>query len=129
MITILDAPANVAAFRVSAELTKEDYYTVVVPAVKKLVKQINEINFLLIIDQAIQNLDAAALIEDAVLGLKILGKCTRTAIVTDCENAVSFTNRYSFVAPGECRGFKKERLDEAMAWAKGDDSNATGQHC
>lgn len=45
MIQIIDAPENVVAFRAVGEVTKEDYKTVIVPAVEKLVRQFNEINF------------------------------------------------------------------------------------
>ena len=49
MIQILDAPENVVAFRAIGEVTKNDYKSVIEPAVEKLVKQIDEINFLFLI--------------------------------------------------------------------------------
>lgn len=51
MIQIISASDNIVAFRAMGEVTKEDYQSVVVPAVEKLVKQINEINFLLVLDR------------------------------------------------------------------------------
>lgn len=86
------------------------------PAVEQLVKQINEINFLFLIDTEIKDFTTGAWMEDAMLGLKNLGKWNRAAIVTDSENAISFTNGFSYIVPGEFRGYKKESSDEAMNW-------------
>ena len=119
MIQIINAPDNVAAFRAIGEITKDDYQTVVEPAVQKLVEQINEINFLFLIDTGIENFTAAAWIEDVMMGLKNLGKWNRTAIVTDSENIISFTNGFSYIIPGEFRGYKKEAFDEALNWVGG----------
>ena len=119
MIQIINAPDNVVAFRAMGEITKDDYKTVVEPAVQKLVDQINEINFLFLIDTEIENFTAAAWIQDAMLGLKNLGKWNRAAIVTDSENAISFTNGFSYIVPGEFRGYKKEAFNEALNWVEG----------
>lgn len=119
MINVINAPDNVAAFRATGEITKEDYQTVVEPTVQKLVDRINEINFLFLIDIEIENFTAAAWIEDAMLGLKNLGKWNRTAIVTDSVKSISFTKGFSYIVPGEFRGYKKEAFNEALNWVEG----------
>lgn len=119
MIQILNSPDNVVAFKALGEVTKEDYKTVIAPAIEKLVDKINEINFLLLVDTEIENFTTAAWIEDAFIGLKNFGKWKRSAIVTDSENAISFTNGFSYIVPGEFRGYKKEAFDEAMNWVQG----------
>lgn len=119
MIQIITAPDNIVAFRAIGDITKEDYQTVVEPAIKNLVERINEINFLFLIDTEIENFTMAAWIEDAMIGLKNLGKWNRTAIVTDSENAISFTDKFSYIAPGEFRGYKKETFKEALNWVEG----------
>lgn len=106
------------AFRALGEITAEDYKNVIIPEVTKLVDKINEINFLFLIDTEIKNFTAAAWIEDALLGLKNLGKWNRTAIVTDSEKAITFTNGFSYVVPGIFRGFKKEQYDQALNWVE-----------
>lgn len=116
MIQIINAPDNAAAFRAVGEITAEDYKNVLVPEVTRLVKRINEINFLFLIDTEIKNFTAAAWMEDALLGLKNLGKWNRAAIVTDSEKAITFTNGFSYLVPGEFKGFKKEAFDQAMNW-------------
>nr|WP_294924056.1 STAS/SEC14 domain-containing protein [uncultured Flavobacterium sp.] len=121
MIQILDAPDNVVAFRAIGEITKEDYQTVIEPAVDKLVRHIDEINFLFLIDTEIENFTSAAWMQDALIGLKNLGKWNRTAIVTDSEKAISFTDKFSYMVPGEFRGYKKEAFNEALNWVQGNE--------
>ncbi|OXA91269.1 SpoIIAA family protein [Flavobacterium hercynium] len=119
MIHQIDTTDNIVAFRALAEVTKEDFLRVVVPAVEHLVKQINEINFLLVLDTDIKNFTAGAWLQDALLGLKHLGKWNRAAIVTDSEEIITFTNGFSYVVPGEFRGFKKENFNKALNWVEG----------
>jgi hypothetical protein len=113
------APDNVVAFRATGEVTKEDYQAVVVPAVEKLVQRINEINFLLVLDTDVENFTAGAWVQDALLGLKNFGKWNRAAIVSDSDNVITFTNGFSYIAPGEFRGFKKDSFNIALNWVEG----------
>ncbi|MCP2028292.1 hypothetical protein L1276_003462 [Flavobacterium sp. HSC-32F16] len=119
MIHQIDTTDNIVAFRALAEVTKEDFLTAVVPAVEHLVKQTNEINFLLVLDTDIKNFTAGAWLQDALLGLKHLGKWNRAAIVTDSEDIISFTNGFSYVVPGEFHGFKREAFNKALNWVEG----------
>lgn len=119
MIHQIDTTDNIVAFRALAEVTKGDFLTAVIPAVEHLVKQTNEINFLLVLDTDIKNFTAGAWLQDALLGLKHLGKWNRAAIVTDSEDIISFTNGFSYVVPGEFHGFKKEAFNKALNWVEG----------
>lgn len=119
MIQIINAPPNVVAFRALGEVTTEDYRTIIAPAVKRLVEQIDQINFLFLIDTELENFTATAWLEDAFIGLKNFGKWNRAAIVTDSERAISFTNAFSYVMPGEFKGFRKESFDQALYWVQG----------
>ena len=122
MIQQIESPQNVVAFKATGEVTKNDYQTVLLPAVERLVNQIDEINFLFLIDTEIESFTAAAWMQDAWVGLKNLSKWNRSAIVTDSEKAISFTNAFSYMVPGEFKGFKKEAFNEAMNWVEGNDS-------
>lgn len=119
MIHQIDTTDNIVAFRALAEVTKDDFLTAVIPAVEHLVKQTNEINFLLVLDTDIENFTAGAWIQDALLGLKHLGKWNRAAIVTDTDEIISFTNGFSFIVPGEFRGYKKVEFNKALNWVEG----------
>ena len=65
MIHQIDTTDNIVAFRALAEVTKDDFLTAVIPAVEHLVKQLNEINFLLVLDTDIQNFTAGAWLQDS----------------------------------------------------------------
>ncbi|RUT72104.1 STAS/SEC14 domain-containing protein [Flavobacterium cupreum] len=119
MIQTIPAPDNVVAFRALGEVTANDYKTIIAPAVKRLVEQINEINFLFLIDTEIENFTASAWLEDAFIGLKNFGKWNRAAIVTDSDHAISFTNAFSYVVPGNFKGFKKDAFEQALEWVQG----------
>jgi hypothetical protein len=119
MIHQIDTTDNIVAFRALAEVTKEDFVTAVTPAVEHLVKQTNEINFLLVLDTDIENFTAGAWLQDALLGLKNLGKWNRAAIVTDTDEIISFTNGFSYIVPGEFRGYKKVEFNKALNWVEG----------
>ena len=69
---------------------------------------------LLVLDTDIKNFTAGAWLQDALLGLKHLGKWNRAAIVTDSEDIISFTNGFSYVVPGEFHGFKKEAFNKTV---------------
>jgi hypothetical protein len=116
MIQLIQSPDNVAAFRAVGEITKKDYEEVVVPTVEALVAKTDELNFLLELDTDLTNFSAGAWFEDVMIGLKNFGKWHRSAIVTDSDNIISFTNAFSYIAPGEYRGFKKNELDVALLW-------------
>jgi SpoIIAA-like len=126
LITIqrIDAPANMAAFRAIGEVTAEDYKTILLPVVTELANKINEINFLFLIDTEIKNFTAAAWMEDALLGLKNIGKWNRAAIVTDSDRAITFTKAFSYFVPGEFRGYKKEAYHQALNWVQGSEISA-----
>lgn len=113
---IQNAPRNVAAFRAVGEVTKEDYQNVVTPEVERIIASAGHINFLLYLDTEIENFTAGAWVEDALLGLKNLLKWNRAAIVTDSETTITFTNGFSYLVPGEFKGFKREHYDEALTW-------------
>ncbi|MDP5200334.1 STAS/SEC14 domain-containing protein [Flavobacterium sp. DG2-3] len=118
MIQIIDGPENTAAFRAVGVITAEDYKNVLVPEVTRLVKKINEINFLLLIDTEIKNFTASAWMEDALFGLKNLGKWNRAAIVTDYEKAITFTKGFGYLVPGEFKGFKRDAISQALKWVE-----------
>ncbi len=111
-----NVPQNVAAFRATGEVTKDDYTNVVLPQVCLLVENTGKLNFLLLLDTSVTNFTAGAWLQDAMLGLKQLTKWNRAAIVSDSEGVIKFTDIFSFAAPGEFKGFKKEEFDEAILW-------------
>ena len=111
-----DVPANIACFRATGEVTKEDFKKVLVPGVERLLDRIDKINFILILDTDVKDFSAGAWLQDAMLGLRHLLNWNRASIVTDSEGVKKFTNAFSVVVPGEFRGFSKSELQQAIDW-------------
>lgn len=119
MITVIKAPENVAAFRATGEVTKQDYEKVLIPAIDRLVQKQNAINFLLVIDTSITHFTAGAIIQDLSVGLKHFTKWRKMAIVSSSTGINTFTDLFSYVAPGEAKGFSHDEMEDAMAWISG----------
>ena len=111
-----DAPENVVAFRATGDVDKEDYKKVVIPAIDALVKKEGKINFMLVLDTAIKNFSIGALLQDLSVGLKHFTKWHRMAIVSDSGPVNMFSDLFSYIAPGEAKGFTHAELEKAKEW-------------
>lgn len=117
MITLIpDVPENIAAFKASGEVTKDDFDNLVIPHVEALTNNFGELNYLFYIDTDLDNFSAGAWFQDAMLGLKNLIKWNRAAIVTDKKGVQYFTDVFSVVMPGEFKSFPKDDLQNAIFW-------------
>lgn len=113
---IQSAPGNVSAFRAKGEVTADDYKDLVIPVLDKQVKEQGKINFLLELDTSLSDFSIGALLQDLGVGLKHFTKWHKMAIISDSSAIKGFTNLFSYVAPGEAKGFSHADLDQAMAW-------------
>jgi hypothetical protein len=117
MISVIkDAPENVAAFRATGEVDTDDYDNVVIPAIDALVKKQDKINFMLVLDTSLADFSVSALIKDLSVGLKHFSKWHRMAIVSESKGINTFTDLFSYVAPGEAKGFTHAEMEEARKW-------------
>lgn len=114
MITIIDdAPDNAAAFKATGDVNKEDYRNVVIPAIDALVKKQDKINFMLVLDTAIKNFSIGAFLQDLGVGLKHFTKWHKMAIVSESGVINRFSDLFSYIAPGEAKGFTHSELEKA----------------
>ena len=117
MLKIMDnVPANVVGFIATGEVTKQDYETVLIPAVDKAAKEFGELHFLLVLDTDVKNFTLGAWWNDAKVGLKHLTKWKKMAIVSDQKGVEKMTDLLSYVMPGESKGFTHAELQEAVKW-------------
>lgn len=118
MIGILPGiPPNVAGFKASGEVTREDYENVVFPEIRRHVERYGHLNFVFYVDTPLKNFSAGAWIRDIWLGLKELARWHKVAIISDVENIRRFTDTVSRLLPGEYKGFPAIQLDDAIRWA------------
>ncbi|MEO5978928.1 MAG: STAS/SEC14 domain-containing protein [Chryseolinea sp.] len=113
---IQNMPPDVAGFRATGKVTKDDYDKVVFPEVEQLVKRTGHLNYLMIIDTDFENFTLGAWWKDTILSLMKPGKRQRTAIITPSNGANKFTDNWGKVVAGEFKGFLPDEEKEALAW-------------
>jgi len=125
MIGILPGiPPNVAGFKASGEVTREDYEKIVFPVVRQHVETFGHLNFVFYVDTSLKNFSAGAWVRDIWLGLRELARWHKVAIISDVERIRRFTDTISHLLPGEYRGFPTHLLEEAIRWASADEQAA-----
>ncbi len=67
-------------------------------------------------ETSVQNFTAGAWWKDMVAGIRHFSQWKKMAIVTNQKAVEKFTDLFSYVSPGEAKGFELSELDEAIAW-------------
>ncbi len=117
MIEILrDFPANVVGFRGTGRITRQDYETVVVPAVEAAFKQTKAIRLYYEFSPDFKGLDPGAMWEDFKVGMEHFTHWERIAIVTDMDWISNALKVFAFLMPGEIRHFPLADAEQARAW-------------
>ncbi len=109
-------PSNIVGFKAIGEITESDFTEIVMPKVKALIDKTDKLNYLLVLETSLSNFTIGAWMKDAVMGIKHLTKWNRAAIVSDVEAIRNFTNFFSFLMPGEFKGFEHKDLQMAIDW-------------
>lgn len=117
MLSIIrDIPPHVFGVRATGQVTADDLKSVLLPGLEVLTQKYGEIYYLLVLETPVENFTAGAWFQDMIAGLKHFTKWTKSAVVTDEKAVEKFTDAFSYVAPGEFRGFSSTQLDEAINW-------------
>jgi hypothetical protein len=116
IVFIKDIPENVAGFRATGHVDKQDYEEVLIPAIDALVKKQGSINFMLVLDTSLDNFTAGAFLKDLAVGLKHFTKWHKMAIISESTAINNFTDVFSYISPGEAKGFRHVQIDEAKKW-------------
>ena len=113
---IENLPPHVFGVKAIGEVTADDLKDVLLPGLEALTDKYDEIYYLLLLETKVEDFTAGAWVQDAIAGVKHLTKWKKMAIVTAQESVESFTNAFSYITPGEAKGFDLDQLDEAIAW-------------
>lgn len=117
MLTVIqNLPEHVFGVRASGEVTKDDLKNVLLPGLESLSERYKEIYYLLVLETDVQNFTAGAWIQDLIAGVKHFTDWKKMAIVTDQKAVEKFTDIFSYVSPGEAKGFKLNDLQTAIDW-------------
>jgi hypothetical protein len=113
---IKEVPGNVAAFRALGKVEAKDYDNIVIPEIDNLVKKQGRINFMLVLDTNLSSFTMGAIIKDLSVGVKHFSKWHKMAIVSESGAINTFTDLFSYIAPGEAKGFTHSQMEEATKW-------------
>lgn len=109
-------PTNIVGFKATGEITEADFTNTVMPNVQALIDKTDQLNYLLVLDTSLKNFTIGAWMKDAIMGIKHLTKWNRAAIVSDEATIRNFTNFFSYLMPGEFKGFEHSELQQAIDW-------------
>lgn len=113
---IPNLPDYVFGVRATGEVTADDLKNTLLPGLEALTNKYNEIYYILVLETKVENFTTGAWYQDMVAGLKHLTAWKKMAIVSDQKAVENFTDAFSYVTPGEAKGFSLAEIDEAVAW-------------
>lgn len=117
MITLLEGFApNVVAARASGRVTREDYETVLIPAIKEVGAAHRKLRCYYEIGTDFVSMGPGAMWDDFRIGVEFWTRWERIAIVTDVAWITHLMNAFRFFVPGEIRIFTVDETEEARAW-------------
>jgi SpoIIAA-like len=115
---IEDVPAGVIGLRASGKLTKDDYVSVMEPALNEAVES-GEARVLFVLPD-FDGLEPEALFEDLKTGLNVELKnrsaWKRLAVVSGVDWVSKSMRLFAWAMPGELKVFEMDGLDEAKSW-------------
>ncbi|MGH9423821.1 MAG: STAS/SEC14 domain-containing protein [Thermoanaerobaculia bacterium] len=109
-------PDNVLGFTAKGTVTAGDYESNVIPAVEALLSRESKARFLYHLGDEFAGFEAAALWDDAKIGLKNFSHWERIALVSDVEWIQWAGKIFGFAMPGHVRVFPNRELDAAKRW-------------
>ena len=119
-------PENVLGIRASGKVTSRDMEQVLLPELDALANRTGQLNYLLVLENQVQDFTAGAWWKDMIAGLKHFTDWNRIAVVTDQKAVEFFTDLFELAIPGRSKGFRPEQLDDAMHWIQAE-HNAEGK--
>lgn len=109
-------PDNVVAFRGSGHVTRNDYDTVLVPAVEAALKSHDKVRLFYKLGPDFTSIDSGAMWEDFSIGVAHLLRWERIAVVTDVEWIERTVRVFSFLMPSGVKVFTLDHESDARAW-------------
>lgn len=108
-------PEPVVGLHATGQVTREDYDTVAVPAIREMATAHDRIRLLYVLGDDVDGFTAGAMWEDTRVGVGHLGSWERIAVVTDADWMRHAVRLLGWMLPGEVRGFHGD-LEAATSW-------------
>jgi len=117
MITpIENLPAASIGFTASGKVTGDDYEQIIIPKVEAGLKEYEKLSMVYHLGPDFTGFDAAAVWDDAKLGIGHLTSWKRLAVVTDVSWVSTGVRVAGFLMPCEVKLFSNTELADAIAW-------------
>jgi hypothetical protein len=110
-----DFPPNVLAFVCSGKVSRAEYDTVLVPAVREALKKHDKLRLYYETAGDFQ-IEPGAMWEDFKVGMEHLTRWERMAVVTDIDWIKHTMQFFSFMMPGQLKSFPRAEAAQARAW-------------
>ena len=111
-----DVPNNVIACSITGKITGDDFENVLIPAMEAALEKHDKVRALVQVGPEVTGFEAAALWDDAKVGMKHYTRWEKIAFVTDIEWVIRSVKAFGFLMPGEVKLFSHDQSDEAKAW-------------
>ena len=111
-----DFPGNILAFVCKGQVTKEDYETVLVPAVNAALKTNDKLRLYYETAADFAGIDPGAIWADMRVGMEHFTRWERIAVVTDVNWIRHTMQFFSFMMPAQMRFFPLSAAAGARAW-------------
>lgn len=109
-------PDHVVGVSASGQVDAQDYESVLMPAIEALLQRHQQVRVLYQLTAAFTGFTAAALWDDAKLGLANWNAWERIAVVTDVDWVAHAIRMFAFMMPGRLKIFSNEQRPDAEKW-------------
>ncbi|MCF6173828.1 MAG: STAS/SEC14 domain-containing protein [Campylobacteraceae bacterium] len=117
MIKVLnDISKDVVGFRLSGEVSSEDYEKVLIPVLKLKLKQQDKLKVLYQVGEDFDSYNFSALVDDAKAGFMFYTAWEKIAIVSDIEWVINSVKAFSFTVPAKIKIFSNKEFCKAKEW-------------
>lgn len=123
--TLSGFPDNVVGFKASGRVTRQDYETVVVPAVEEAFRRRQSLRLYYQLDRDFEGVGPGAMWEDFKVGMEHVRQWERIALVTDVDWIGAAMKVFGFLMPGDMRLFSLADADQAREWITNSEAPAS----
>ncbi len=117
MVELIESvPDNTIAITAVGKVTGKDYETVIIPLIEEKLGRHEKLRLLYHCGPEMDGFDAAAVWDDAKVGLAHLTAWEKIALVSDQHWILQSVKALGFLMPCEVRVFEGDKLEEAKAW-------------
>jgi len=113
---ITDLPEGTLGFKISGDVTGDDYDNVLTPAIDKAIEEYDRIRLLAQVGPDFEGYSLDAIWDDTKLGLRHWNGFERVAVVTDVGWVQMGVKAMAFMMPCPVQLFAISELDDAKRW-------------